>query len=68
MRACSYCRIYNFLCVIASESPYYERYFRFYLKCELVSPDIKAKRFFKKKERLAFEIAAVYTKITRLRK
>jgi hypothetical protein len=30
--------------------------------------DAKAERLFKKKERLAFEIIAIYAKITRLRK
>jgi hypothetical protein len=68
MRACSYYRIHNFLCVIAPESLYYERYFRSYLECELISPDIKIERLFKEKERLTFEIIATYTKITRLRK
>jgi hypothetical protein len=68
IRACSYYRIHNFLCVIAPESPYYERCFRSHLKCKLAPPDVKAKRFLKKKERLISEIAAIYTKITRLRK
>jgi len=68
MRACSYCRTYNFFCVITSESPYYERYFRSYLKYELVSSDVKVKRFFKKEERLISEIITAYAKITRLRK
>jgi hypothetical protein len=68
MRAYFFCRIYNFLYVIAPESFYYERYFRSHLKCELVFPNIKAERLFKEKERLAFEIAAVYAKTTRFRK
>jgi len=68
MRACFFCRTHNFLCVIAPESPYYERYFRSHLKCELTPSDAKAERLFKKKERLASEIAAAYAKITRLRK
>jgi hypothetical protein len=54
MRACSYCRIYNFFCVIAFESSYCERYFRSYLECELASSDAKIKRFFKKKRAVYF--------------
>jgi hypothetical protein len=68
MRAYSYCRIHNFFYIVTPESLHCERYFRFYLKCELAPPDAKTERFFKEKERLAFEIAAVYTKISRLRK
>jgi hypothetical protein len=68
MRACSFYRIYNFLYVIAPESFYCERYFRSYLKCELAPPDAKIERLFKEKERLTFEIAVIYTKISRLRK
>jgi hypothetical protein len=68
MRACSFCRIYNFFCVIAPESSYYERYFRFYLEYELAPPDAKVERFFKEKERLTSEIAVVYAKIFRFRK
>ena len=68
MRACSFCRIHNFLCVIAPESPHCERYFRSHLKCELAPPDAKAERLFKEKKRLTSEIAATYTKISRLRK
>jgi len=68
MRACSYCRIYNFLYIIAPESPHCERCFRLYLEYELAPPDIKIKRLFKEKERLTFEIIIIYTKITRFRK
>jgi hypothetical protein len=68
MRACSYCRIYNFFYVIAFESSYCERYFRSYLECELASSDAKIERFFKKKERFISEIAAIYAKIIRFRK
>jgi hypothetical protein len=68
MRACSYYRTYNFFCVITPESFYCERYFRFYLEYKLTSPDAKAERLFKKKERFISEIIAVYTKISRLRK
>jgi hypothetical protein len=68
MRACSFYRIHNFLCVVTPESSYCERYFRSYLKCELAFLDAKTERFLKEKERLASEIAAVYTKITRFRK
>jgi hypothetical protein len=68
MRACSYYRIYNFLYVIAPESPYYERCFRFYLEYELAFPDIKIERLFKKEERLVSEIITAYAKITRFRK
>ena len=68
MRVCSYCRIYNFLYVIAPESLHYERYFRSYLECELTFPDMKVKRLFKEKERLIFEIIAIYAKIIRFRK
>jgi tRNA(Ile)-lysidine synthase TilS/MesJ len=68
MRACSFYRIYNFLCVIAPESSYCERYFRSHLKCELAPLDAKVERLFKKKERLISEIAATYAKITRFRK
>jgi hypothetical protein len=68
MRACSFCRIYNFLCVIAPESFYCERCFRSYLEYELAPPDVKVERLFKEEERLASEIAAVYAKASRLRK
>jgi hypothetical protein len=68
MRAYSFCRIYNFFCVVTPESPHCKRYFRSYLKCELAFLDIKAERLFKKEKRLASEIAAVYAKITRFRK
>jgi tRNA(Ile)-lysidine synthase TilS/MesJ len=68
MRVYSFYRTHNFLYVIAPESPYYERYFRSYLECELAPPDAKAERLFKKKKRLASEIAAAYAKTTRLRK
>jgi hypothetical protein len=68
MRAYSYYRTYDFFYVITSESSHCERCFRFYLKCELAPPDAKAKRLFKKKERLVFEITAIYAKISRLRK
>jgi hypothetical protein len=68
MRACSFCRTYNFFCIITPESSYYERCFRSYLKCELAFPDVKAKRFFKKKERFVSEIAVAYAKTTRFRK
>jgi tRNA(Ile)-lysidine synthase TilS/MesJ len=68
MRACSFCRAHNFFYVIAPESPYCERYFRSYLKCELTLLDAKVERLLKKKERLTSEIAAVYAKITRFRK
>jgi hypothetical protein len=68
MRACFYCRIHNFLCVMALKSLHCERCFRSYLKCKLAPPDAKAERLFKEKERLAFEIAAAYAKISRLRK
>jgi hypothetical protein len=68
MRACSFYRIYNFFCVIAPESFYCERYFRSYLECKLTFLDVKVERLLKKEERLASEIAAIYTKITRLRK
>jgi len=68
MRACSFCRIYNFFCVVTSESSYCERCFRSYLECELAFLDAKAERFFKEEERLASEIVAVYAKITRFRK
>jgi hypothetical protein len=55
--------------MIASESLYYERYFRSYLKYKLAFFDVKAERFFlKKKKRLVSEIAAAYAKITCLRK
>jgi len=53
---------------MAPESSYCERYFRSYLEYELASPDVKAERLFKKKERLASEIAAIYAKISRFRK
>jgi hypothetical protein len=68
MRACSYCRIYNFFCVVAPESFYCERCFRSYLECELALPDAKIERLLKEEERLVFEIAAAYAKISRLRK
>jgi hypothetical protein len=68
MRACFFCRIYNFLYVITPKFSYCERYFRSHLKYELASLDAKAERLFKKEKRLAFEIAAIYVKITRLRK
>jgi hypothetical protein len=68
MRAYSFCRIYNFFCVIAPEFPYCERYFRSYLKCELTPLNAKAERLFKKEKRLASEIAAAYAKIIRFRK
>jgi hypothetical protein len=68
MRACFYCRIYNFLYVIAPESSYYERCFHLHLECKLALSDIKVKRLLKEKERLISEIAAVYTKIIRFRK
>jgi hypothetical protein len=68
MRACSFYRTHNFLCVITPESSHCERYFRSHLKYELTPPDAKAERFLKKKERLASEITAAYTKITRFRK
>jgi hypothetical protein len=68
MRACSYYRTYNFLCVVAPESPYCERCFRSHLKYELAPPDAKIKRLLKEKERLISEITAAYTKTTRLRK
>jgi hypothetical protein len=68
MRACFFYRVYNFFCVIAPESFYYERYFRSNLKCELASLNAKAERLLKKKERLASEIAAIYAKTIRLRK
>jgi hypothetical protein len=68
IRACFFCRTHNFLYVITLESFYCERYFRSHLKCELAPLDAKAKRLFKKKKRLAFEIIAAYAKITRFRK
>jgi hypothetical protein len=68
MRACSFYRIYNFLCVITPESSHCERYFRSYLKYELASLNAKAERLFKKKKRLVSEIAAAYAKITHFRK
>jgi hypothetical protein len=68
MRAYSYYRTHNFLCVIAPESSHCERYFRLYLEYELAPPDIKTERFLKEKERLISEITATYAKITRLRK
>jgi hypothetical protein len=68
MRACFFCRIYNFFYVIAPESSHCERYFRSYLECELASLNAKAERLFKKKERLVSEITVTYTKISRLRK
>ena len=68
MRAYPYYRTHNFFYVIAPESLYCERYFRSYLKYKLISPDVKVERFFKEKERLTFEIIAVYTKIIRFRK
>jgi hypothetical protein len=68
MRVCFYCRIHNFLYVIAPESFYYERYFRSHLECKLAPPDIKVERFLKEKKRLISEIAAAYAKITRFRK
>ena len=68
MRACSFYRIYNFLCVITPESSYCERYFRSYLEYKLAFPDVKAERLFKKKKRLVFEITVIYAKITRFRK
>jgi hypothetical protein len=68
MRACSFCRIYNFFCVITPESSHCERYFRSYLECKLAFLDVKAEWLFKEKKRLVSEIAAIYAKITRLRK
>jgi hypothetical protein len=68
MRACSFYRTHNFLYIMAPESPYCERYFRFYLKYKLAFPDAKAERLLKKKERLISEIAAAYAKTSRLRK
>ena len=68
MRACSFCRIHNFFCMITPESSHCERCFRSYLEYELALLDAKTERLFKKKERLASEIAAAYAKITRLRK
>jgi hypothetical protein len=68
MRVCSFCRTYNFFCVITLEFFYCERYFRSHLKYELAPLNAKAERLFKKKERLTFEITAAYSKITRLRK
>jgi tRNA(Ile)-lysidine synthase TilS/MesJ len=68
MRAYSFCRTYNFLCVITPEFSYCERYFRSYLECELAPLNAKAERLFKEKERLTFKIVAAYAKITRLRK
>jgi hypothetical protein len=68
MRACFFYRVYNFFCVIAPESFYYERYFRSNLKCELASLNAKAERLLKKKERLTFEIIITYAKTSRLRK
>jgi hypothetical protein len=68
MRACSFCRIYNFFCVVAPEFSHYERCFRFYLKYELAPLNAKAERLFKEKKRFISEIAAVYAKIFRFRK
>jgi hypothetical protein len=68
MRAYFFYRIYNFLCVVTLESSHCERCFRSHLECELAPPDAKAERFFKKKERFIFEIAAAYAKIIRFRK
>jgi hypothetical protein len=68
MRACSFCRTHNFLCVVAPESPHCERCFRSHLECELAPPDAKAERLLKEEERLASEIAAAYAKTSRLRK
>jgi hypothetical protein len=68
MRACSFCRIHNFLYIVAPESPYCERCFRSHLKYKLAPSDAKAERLLKEKERLAFKITSAYTKITRLRK
>jgi tRNA(Ile)-lysidine synthase TilS/MesJ len=68
MRACFFCRIYNFLYVITPESSYCERYFRSYLKCELAPPDAKAERLLKEEKRLASEITVAYAKTSRLRK
>jgi hypothetical protein len=68
MRACSFYRTHNFLYMVAPESPYCERCFRSYLEYKLAFPDAKAERLFKKEERLAFEIAAIYAKISRFRK
>jgi hypothetical protein len=68
MRAYSFYRIHNFLCVIAPESPHYERYFRSHLKYELAPSDAKIERLFKEEKRLASKIAAAYAKITRFRK
>jgi hypothetical protein len=68
MRACSFYRTYNFLCVITPESPHCERYFRSHLKCELAPLNAKTERLLKKEERLTSKIAAAYAKITCLRK
>jgi hypothetical protein len=68
MRAYFFYRTYNFLYVIAPESSHYERYFRSYLECELAPLNAKVERFFKEEKRLISEIAAIYAKITRLRK
>ena len=68
MRACSFYRTHNFFYVIAPESSHCERCFRSHLKYELAPLDAKAKRLLKKEKRLASEITAAYTKITRLRK
>jgi hypothetical protein len=50
MRACFFCRIHNFFCLITPEFSYCERYFRSHLKCELASSDAKAERLLKKKK------------------
>jgi hypothetical protein len=68
MRAYSFCRTYNFFCMIAPESSYCERYFYSYLECELALPDAKAERLFKEKKRFIFEIAVIYAKTFRFRK
>jgi hypothetical protein len=47
MRSCVYYFTRGFLCVLRTESPYYERYYRANWQYKLVPPDTEIERLFK---------------------